>query len=461
MKFCSLALLLSFIATISFGQKEITVEDIWQNYTFYPKSVPGFNFLNDGKHYTRLEGNTIKKYDITSGNFVEDLLAGDALASKGVFEGKIGSYTFSKDESKILIKSQSESIYRRSSKAFFHIYDFSSETLTAIFDEDKIMYATFSPDASKVAYVWQNNIYWFDVATGITEPVTMDGEKNKIINGSADWVYEEEFAFAKAFWWSPDGSKLAYIRFDETEVPEFTMTLFNDDLYPEYETWKYPKVGEKNAKVSAHIFNVDNSNTNIAEVGDLEDMYIPRVKWTKDPNKLCVFKMNRHQNHLQLYLVEANSGKSSILLDEKNKYYIDITDNLTFLEDGKQFVWTSEKSGYNHIYLYDLKGNEKTQLTKGSYDVTSFYGVDEKNKKVFYQAAEDSPLGRQVYVVGLNGKKKKKLTQNAGTHSAQFSSTYDYFTGTFSTINSAASYTVYNRDGKVVRSLEENIRMGS
>lgn len=448
-----LSLSFLFATQISYSQQEITVEDIWRDYKFMSKRVAGFNFLNDGKHFTKLEDNSITKYDIVSGNQVGTIVNGDELKS---LNGSIDSYTFSSDESLMLIQIDEESIYRRSSKAYTYIYDLQSKTLSSIFDDDKVMSPSISPNNKFVAYGWENNLYYYEIETGETLPVTSDGEKNMIINGICDWVYEEEFSFTKAFFWSPDSKKIAYIRFDESDVEEFTMTNYTGKLYPEYVTFKYPKVGADNAKVSTHVFHLDSEKTITADIGSLEDKYIPRIKWTNNSDQLCVFKMNRLQNQIQLFLSDANSGKSKILLEEKNKYYIDVTDDLTFLKSSDQFIWSSEKSGYNHLYLYDLNGNEIKQLTFGNYDVTGFYGVDEKNKTLFYQAAEESPLERQVYQVSLNGKSKKKLTNKSGTNSAQFSSTYDYFTWTNSSINSPATYEVVDRKAKPVRSLERN-----
>ncbi len=457
-------LLLLFIAvtlaTTSFSQKEITTEDLWQNYTFRAKSVPGFNFLKDGKHYTRLQQNTIKKYDLTTGDFVRDILVGADLQDKAGFGGNIGSYTFSDDESKIMIKSESQQIYRRSSKAKFHVYDTKTKALSNVWDKDgKIGYATFDSTAEKVAFTFENDLYFKNLESEEITQITQDGEQNKIINGSTDWVYEEEFSFAKAFYWSPDGTKIAFIRFNESAVKEFTMTKYNNDLYPEYETFKYPKVEEKNAEVSAHTYSLINKEINKIDIGDENDIYIPRVKWTKDKNKLVVFKMNRHQNDLTLFLIDAKKNKTKILLNEKNKYYIDITDNLTFLDDKDHFVWTSEKDGFNHIYLYDMNGDQKAALTSGDYDVTNFYGVDEEKKKVYYQAAEKSPLRKQIFEVNLDGKGKKSIINKTGTNSAQWSSTFDYFVNNHSTINSAATYTVYDRTGKVIRVIEDNVGM--
>lgn len=438
---------------------KITVEDIWEKYEFIPRSVPGFNFQNDGKHYTRLEENKIKQYDLTTGQFTKDIFDASGVSGNAEFNGKMDGYTFSKDESKILIKTETESIYRRSTRANFYVWDKNNNTLATVEKEGKQRYTSFSDDATKVAFVRGNNLYYKDLASGKITQITSDGKFNEIINGATDWVYEEEFAIAKAFEWSPDGNKIAFLRFDESEVKEFTMTLYKRDLYPEYETFKYPKVGEKNAVVTVHIFDVQTGKITKVDTGNEPDMYFPRIKWTLDPNKLCVFKMNRHQNELELLLANATTGATTLMLKEMNKYYIDITDDMTFLEDGKCFIWTSEKDGYNHIYMYELDGKLKRQLTKGNFDVTSFYGVDEKRKTIYYQAAEDSPMQRHVYSVNFKGKKKKKITPAKGTNRTQWSSNFDYYVNNHSTLNSPASYTVYENSGKEVRVIEDNAAM--
>jgi dipeptidyl-peptidase-4 len=448
-----------FLVATSFtsleAQQKITLEDIWEKYTFYTRSVPGFNFLNDGKHYTRLEDGKINKYDLTTGQFVETILDESSLGEQASFGGKISSYSFSNDESLIVIKSESQQIYRRSSIAKFHIYNRSDKSLRLVYEDGKISYATLSPDNQKVAFVHENNLYFRNLDSGLVTQVTTDGEKNKIINGSTDWVYEEEFSFVKAFYWSADSKKIAFIRFDESEVPEFTMTRYNGDLYPEYETWKYPKVGEKNADVSAHIYHLNSKQLDKADIGDETDIYIPRLKWTNDADKLIVFKMNRHQNNLKLYQIETSNNTSSILLEESNKYYIDITDDLTFLEDGS-FLWTSEKEGYNQIYHYNSDGSLNKKLTTGDYDVSAFYGVSEKQGKIYYQSAEKNALTKQVFSMNLDGTGKQLMTPRGGTNNAQFSSTFDYYVNKHSDINSPPTYTVWSKELKTIRTIENN-----
>src|SRR5690606_295187 len=244
---------------------------------------------------------------------------------------------------------------RHSFVADFYVYDLKTKSLVKVSDK-KIQEPLFSPDGQKVAYVYQNNIYVFDLNAKTHTQVTTDGVTNQIINGVADWVYEEEFDFVRAFEWNKSGDKIAFLRFDETQVPEFSMDMYNQGLYPAQYVFKYPKAGENNSEVSLHIYDVNSRSTvHLAFVGDAEDYYIPRIKWTNDANKLSVQTLNRHQNELKLYAVDAKTANYTIVLKEQDKAYVDIHDNLTFLDDNS-FIWTSEKDGFNHIYHYDKNG---------------------------------------------------------------------------------------------------------
>lgn len=454
-------LLILLSAALLYSQKEITLENIWQDYTFSARSIPGFNFLKDGKHYTKKEGNKIRQYDLTTGEPVSDLFDADKFSALPGFNGRIDDYTLSEDENRILIKTQTESIYRYSTRGYFFVYDRTSEKLTALSSGGKQGYATFSPDATKVAFVRENNMFMVDLAQETETQITNDGRVNEVINGASDWVYEEEFALVRAFEWAPDSRKIAFLRFDESNVPEFTMTIHHDEAYPEYQKFKYPKVGEQNATVTAHIYNLDKDEIVDVNTDSSPDTYFPRIKWTQNPKQLCLFKMNRHQNELKLLLVDAANGNTSTLLQETSPYYVDITDDLTFLQDGKHFVWSSEKSGTNQLYLFTMEGVEKTQLSAPEYEVTEFYGVDEKNNLLYYQVAVNDGLQRDLVETDTKGKKHRRLNQEAGWNSAQFSSTFDYYVLNYSTANKAASFTVFERTGQPVRLLEDNARMDS
>ena len=439
-----------------FAQKNISLEDIWLNYSYYSRSVPGFNFMNDGESYSRLQSNKVQKYSIKDGQFIEDLFALEMLADGVDAPTSISGYSFSADEQKILVESNPESIYRYSYKADYFVW--SNGALEPLFD-GKVMHASFDPSGSRVAFVYDNNLYIKNLDNGVVDQVTTDGKFNEVINGSADWVYEEEFGFTKAFQWSTDGKYVAYYRFDERAVKEFTMTIYKNEMYPEYQTFKYPKVGEQNATVSVFVYNVDTKGNVQADLSVDPELYTPRIKWAGPEHGLCVTMMNRHQNELSLNLVNPETGASKVLLEESNKYYIDITDNLTFLNDGKSFVWTSEMNGYNHVYQYDMSGKLMNQITKGPWEVTSFYGVDEDNEKIYFQSTEEGSTERYVYEIGLNGKGRRKMTPSKGWNSAQFSSTYDYYVLNHSAIDEVPSFTVFNRKGKEIRVIEDNKRL--
>ncbi len=442
------------------SQSKITLDNLWSNGTYQINDVPGFRFMNDGKHYTSLKDNYILQYDFTSGLLTDTLVDINLLNIEGVNK-PVQGYSFSADESTLLLSTDRESIYRRSSKAFYYVYDLKTKKISKLQTDGKQMHATFSPDGKNVAYVFENDIYIKHLVKGDCLRVTSDGKRNSIINGSCDWVYEEEFAFTKAFFWSPDNRYLAYYRFDERAVKEFTMTNYTGALYPVYETFKYPKVGMDNSIVSIHIYDAQKKKQQVVDRTSEPNGYIPRIQWTHDPSKLCVFWMNRHQNHLELLLANASTGTTSLLLEENNKYYIGIHDNLTFLQGNKGFIWTSEQEGFNHIYHYGMDGKLKKQITSGDWEVTAFYGVDEQSQRIFYQCASVSPMERELFSIGINGASKEKLTKLPGVNSGQFSTTYDYFVLNHSTINTAPVYTVYDRHGLRIRSLEDNHQISS
>ncbi len=438
--------------TSSYSQKkDITLEEIWKENQFYPKSVRGFNSMNDGEHYSTMErvedGQEIIKYKFKSGKKVRTLFKSADFEIQ-----KVGRYTFSEDEKQLLLATETEKIYRHSSKSVFYIYNVFTDKLTKLTD-DKVMYATFSPQANKVAYVFENNLFIQNIKSGKVIQVTTDGEKNHIINGASDWVYEEEFALVRSFEWAPDGEHIAYYKFDESAVKEFSMDLFKGGLYPTQEVFKYPKAGEDNSVVKVYFYNLTaNKSTFIYTEKDYE--YIPRIKWTNNPKVLALYGMNRHQNELDFVLVNAEDGSNKVLFTEKDKYFIDIHDNLTFLPEDN-FIWTSEKDGFNHIYIKDFEGYE-TQITKGNWEVTSFHGVDSDKMKIFYTSTEDGSINRSLFVQDLEGGEKTRLTTKNGTNSTSFSKGLKYYMNSVSTANSAPVYTLHTADGKQLKTLEDN-----
>lgn len=443
-------------ATTVFGQeKEITLEEIW-NGTFSQERLESLQSLNNGKEYIALNqdkqnGSSIDVYDYKSGEMVRSLLKSTDVKEISQFQG----YELSSDENKVLLKTESEQIYRHSSRGIFYVYDINSKNLTKVSDK-KIQEPAFSPDASKVAYVFENDLYIKILSSGKEIQITNDGRKNEIINGITDWVYEEEFGFVRAFQWNPTGTYIAYLKFNEVNVPEFSMDVYGEELYPGASTFKYPKAGEENAEVSLHMYSVSENNSRAVNPGNYEDFYIPRIKWTNDPQLLSVQVLNRHQNNLDLIFVNAKSLDTKIVLNEKDEAYVDITDNLTFLDDNS-FIWTSEKDGYNHIYHYDKNGKLINQITNGEWEVTRYYGYNSKTNSIYYQSTENGSVNRDVYSIKTNGKSKKRLTTTEGTNSADFSSDFTYFINTFTNTSTPYVFTLNDaKTGKQVRKIQDN-----
>ncbi len=459
-KYSFLLLSICIIFNDSFAQRQITLEDIWKRGTFAAKSIPGFNFQKDGRHYTRLEKeagfDVVNQYDITTGKLEKQLLNANEVKGDLDFRKKFDEYSFSASEDKMLIATQVEQIYRHSSRGQFYVYDSKTMSFDRLYDKAAQRCATFNPQADKVAFVSQNNLFVKDLTSGKVTQITNDGKENEIINGATDWVYEEEFAITQGFEWSPDGKKIAFLRFDEKAVPQFTLEYNNDAPYPEPYTFKYPKVGQANATVSVFVYDLATANSVKVSENESPNDYYPRIKWTQDPNKLCLTHLNRLQNELTLFIADATTGNVYPMMKEVNPRYVSLHDNLTFLKDGKHFIWTTEQHGFNTIYKYELSGRPVAPLTNGKYDVTEFYGIDETKNVLYFQAAEKNPMERQIYSVDLEGNNKKAIIDSKGFNTAQFSNTFDYLVLTNSTLNTAPTYTVYQKDGAKVRSLETN-----
>jgi len=445
------------ISSIGQGQKTFDLNDIFRKGAFRTKSLPGFAYMKDGQSYIINKGNSLEINNVIDGKTVGTYINAnelEALTKDASYS--IEEYSFSDDETKLLIYTQSERIFRHSSKGKTYLFDKKAGKGISIFDGKLISNPTLSPDGMKVGFTYENNLYYTDIATNKATQITNDGKWNYIINGMCDWVYEEEFSFTRAFEWSSDSKKIAFLRFDESNVKEYTMEYYRDDVYPIPYSFKYPKVGEDNSTLEVKIYNLDNQKIVSLDKAPDKEIYYPRIKWTQDPNKLCVFKMNRHQNHLDLLSVDAATGKSSIIMTEENKYYIEINDYLRFLKDGKHFIWVSDKGGFYQAFLYDMSGNRINGITQPNVDLSDIYGYDETSKTLYYQIIAPTPMQREVYKVSINGKKPVKLSTKEGFNSAQFSPTFDYMSLSYSNINTPTSWTLYDRKNKVIRVLEDN-----
>ena len=451
--FISLFLIIGTIAAPAQEKKNFELEDLYMRPTFYAKSVRGMNSMKDGKTYASFEKGQLNIYNYKTGKLANTLFSITDLVMEGAdMPIALQNYELSDNEDKMLCVTDMESIYRHSFHATYYIYDFKTKSLQPLSDNGKQRLATFSPDATKVAFMRDNNLFVKDLNTGEERQFTDDGLYNHIINGAPDWVYEEEFSFSQGFYWSPDSKKIAYMKFDESNVREFQMEEF-EGLYPEWYSFKYPKAGEDNSIVGIYVYDLESGKTVKMDTGEETDIYLPRIAWTKDANVLAIQRLNRHQNHLEILAANATTGQSRVFYDETNDYYIDITDDWHFLDDGNSFLMTSEKSGYNHIYLYLLDGTLVKQLTDGPWDVTKVYGFD--GKEVYFQAAKNAATDRQIYAVNLKGQMREVIGR-VGTNDARFSNDFSYLININSSITQPRQFELYTNKGKLVRILEDN-----
>ncbi len=461
MKYKLYPFVLFFIGVVAFGQQNITVESIYRG-RFRTQDMDELQALKKSNQYTVLnyvsatQSTQIDLYDFANLQKVATLI--DTQSHQGM--PMVDSYSFDADEKMMLLACNSNAIYRHSFTADYYLYDLSNKQITKLFDF-QIQEPTFSPDGKKIAFARDNNLFVYDIASKNTIQITKDGVKNAVINGICDWVYEEEFAFVRAFDWSKDSKKIAYIRFDESQVPEVSMPVYGESLYPQMVTFKYPKAGEKNSEVSLHICDINSQQTQKVNLSNYSDFYIARLQWTNDANVLSAQVLNRHQDNLDLLFIDGTTAGAKVVLNEKDKAYIDVTDNLTFLKDNS-FIWTSEKDGFNHIYYYDKNGKLKNQVTKGNWEITSFYGLDEKTNTLFYQSTENGSINRAIYKIGLKGNNKVALSNGTGTYEATFSADFSYFIQTFSSASQPTTYTLNEtKSGKELKVIENNTALSS
>ncbi|MES2286885.1 MAG: S9 family peptidase [Bacteroidota bacterium] len=450
---------LLLVNNLTAQKKEITLEDTWKTGTFRSNSVLGLVSMKDGIHYSTIKNDTIFRFSYEKVTAPEIIVSKSQLLINGSAIN-IDKYQFSADENKMLIASETEHIYRHSTRENYYVYDRTTKTISPVTQGEKQMHASFSPDGNKVGFVRGNNIFIKDLASGKETQVTTDGKQNNIINGATDWVHEEEFAFSVAYFWSPDSKKIAYYKFDESKVKEFSFDEFNNKLYPTQYRFKYPKAGEDNSIVTIHVYDLASASAKLMDIGKETDQYIPRVKWTMDANTLSIVRMNRHQNKLDLMFGNATNGETKIIYSETTDTYIDIHqgegDYVYFTNDKKSFIIMNEKDGFNHLYLYDIDGKLVNQITKGNWDIVNFKGIDEKTKTIFYTASETTATEKDIYSIQMNGSGKKKISIEKGTHAPEFSNGMKNYINTFSSANAPSSIAIYNAKGKQIRILENN-----
>ncbi|MDP4173951.1 MAG: S9 family peptidase [Bacteroidota bacterium] len=461
-KNCQLILLLLFVFNISQiypQKKELTVETIFNSRAFATNQLHGVQWLKSGSAFSFLKYDfttrlvSIWQHDVKTGK-ESVLVSGDMLKLKPDDDPfSIRNYSISPDENYILF---TEILPARKIKTggALYIYDIKEKKFFLLAEsEQEQSNVKFSPDSKKVGFVRGNNLFVIDINTSSEKQLTFDGSEN-IINGHFDWVYEEEFQIIDGWEWSPDSKSIAFWRLDQSEVPEVQIAQY-DSLYFNFLKYRYPKPGAKNSTVKIGVVNLDNHKTSWMDIGKETDIYIPRIKFTNDPNILSIERLNRLQNHLELLFCNTSSGESKVVIDEKAPQWIKITDDLTFLENSKNFVWGSDKDGFYHLYLFDYSGKQIKQLTSGNWEVKSFVSVDEKNKTVFYTSNERGRRFTDLYSVSFDGASKKFLTSELGTHSVTMSPASDCFIDKYSTINTLPSTYLTKTDGNKIGTLIE------
>lgn len=453
------------IATIE-AQEKLTNELIWYSNEFRQDFVRGGKSMNDGKHYTQMDANgNILKFRYKDGEKVDTLVTAKDLKDEDGNTLRFDSYQFSANENKLLVGIQTESIYRYSSKSYYYIFDLeTTETIPlAEREKGKQQLADFSPNADKVAFVRNNDLFIYDIGSGEEFAVTDDGAENETINGALDWVYEEEFSFHKGFYWSPSGRYIAYYKFDESHVKMWQMEMYGG-LYQDFYKFKYPKAGEDNSNVSIHAYDLLENNHEFVFNGGENDTYIPRIQWLNNDIELCVMKLNRHQNKLVYDLYNFNRPSKQSLIQrtihtEESETYVEINDDLHFLDSNVEFIYTSEQDGYRHIYLVNFKKDKISQITKGDWVVEEIHAVNEDDKKIYYTSAESSPLNRDLYVVNFNGKGKKKLSEREGHNSPEFSKGAKYYINYHSDADTPYYISLHDEEGKQIRELVNNDKL--
>ena len=448
-------LILLAYSTLLFGQKRnIELSDIWASGTFYPKTVNGFVNLNDGKSYCVLEKNdegfdAINQYDYVSGSKIKEI-----LNAKDVFGDEkygINSYAFNQDQTVVLIYFNSQKIYRHSTRGDFKVVQLTDKQV--IGGGKEVRYPTLNPKGTKLAYVKENDLYVMDLMSQKVKRITKDGEYNTIINGAVDWVYEEEFGMSKGFEWNSNGTKIAFYRFDESAVKQWQMTTYGK-LYPDLYKFKYPKAGESNSIVQVFIADAQKGGCKLIDLNSDADQYIPRIKWTKNPNVLSIQRLNRLQNKWELLMVEGTNVQVS--LEETNSRYVDITDDLFFLSDKKHMIVSSERDGYKHLYFHKVDGPQIFQITSGDWEVDQVLGIDEKNELIYYTSTEVNPTERHIYSIDFQGKKKLRLTTESGWHSAQFSTDFTLALHNYHTATQPHVFNIKDKNWETQRVVEDN-----
>ena len=457
----------ALMCLISLQAQKVTLQDV-ANGTYRAQSIQGLKPMLDGEHYTQIskDHKRIVKYSFKTGKEVATIF--DVATARNHKLKSFDDYIMSPDESLILIQTETKPIYRRSFTAVYYIYNVRNRTLEPLSNNGPQQVPLFSPDSHQIAFVRNNNIYLIKLLFGNSESqVTKDGEYNKVLNGIPDWVYEEEFSYNRAFDFSADSKMIAYVRFDESQVPMYSFPWYKGmapekteyTTYPGSYDYKYPKAGVVNSKVSVHSFDIKSRVTRKMELPVDSDGYVPRIKFTDDPEKLAIMTLNRHQNRFDLYMANPRSAICKVAIRDEAEQYIkeQAYSDIAFYPE--HIVMMSERDGYNHLYLYTIGGNLVKQITKGEFEVKDFLGWDQKANVFYYTSNEGSPLRTAVYKIDGKGK-KTKLSTRTGTNSALFSKNLNYYINTYSSAQTPTLITLNNK-GQEMATLLDNKELKS
>lgn len=443
---------------------KIKLQDV-TNGVYWPKQIDGVNPMNDGESYTQLspDHKRIVRHSFKTGKEIATVFYVEtARGSKKL--PCIDGYIMSPDEHRILIQTETKGIYRRSYTAVYYIYDVRNNTLEPLSEGGPQQVPLFSPDGNVIAFARGNNLFLVKLLFGNAEvQVTKDGKFNEVINGLPDWVNEEEFTTNRSFDFSADSKVLAWVRYDESQVPIYSMQEFKGlyparsefDAYPGTYDYKYPVAGQKNSEVKVMTFDIKNRVTRTLDVPLDKDGYIPRIKFTSDPTKLAVITLNRHQSQMDVYMANPLSKVCKLVLREKNEKYVRETAYTQMKFYDGHFSLLSERSGFQHLYWYNLGGQLEAQITKGNFEVTDFYGYDARTGSFYYASTQESPLRRAVYKADKQGR-VKKLSSSVGTNSAKFSKTMKYYMNVYSSAQQPPVTSLCDNNGKTITTLIDN-----
>ncbi|MBQ0016784.1 MAG: S9 family peptidase, partial [Bacteroidales bacterium] len=438
--------------------KPYSIEDFTQNRLFRIGSAPRGIPMNDGLHYALKEASGIVLYNYTTGQASDTICRFKEFPDAPVFK----TMQFDSEQKQILLSANTQYIYRRSHVDDYYLYNIERHTLQKITTNGRVSLTQFSPNGKMISYVRNNNLYYIDIETFTEHAVTTDGKHNYIINGSTDWVYEEEFSITQGACWSPDSKRLAFMRFDESRVKEYTLQRWGDygdkGAYPTAYTYKYPKVGEDNSIVEIRLFDIASQQTQTPELGSQNDQYLPRFQWI-DNNQLAVMRMNRLQNHLELIAVDATTLQTNVFYEETDSCYVEVPSDWIILNDHQHFIINSERNGFNHLYMCSILDKTVVPITVGDYEITSIYKVDQKHRKIYFGARQSSPLNIEIFSINFDGSHLQKLSEETGYNHALFSANCKYYVCTHSTINTPPVYTIRDSKGKLIRTINANTEL--